>query len=94
MGGSYAAPATPGRPLITESGARASAAASWETGGFRARWALDKPFRMVARATGLEKRVAPRAMRRTFRDLARAAEVNDLVTRAIDGHATESMQKQ
>jgi hypothetical protein len=49
---------------------------------------------MVARATGLEKRVAPRAMRRTFRDLARAAEVNDLVTRAIDGHATESMQKQ
>jgi len=31
-------------------------------------------------------------MRRTFRDLARAAEVKDIVTRAISGHATETMQ--
>jgi hypothetical protein len=31
-------------------------------------------------------------MRRTFQDLARAAEVKDLVTRAISGHATETMQ--
>lgn len=30
-------------------------------------------------------------MRRTFQDLARAAQVNDLVTRAVSGHATEAM---
>jgi hypothetical protein len=31
-------------------------------------------------------------MRRTFQDLCRAAEVKDVVTRAISGHATEEMQ--
>ena len=31
-------------------------------------------------------------MRCTFQDLARAAEVKDIVTRAISGHATETMQ--
>ncbi len=32
-------------------------------------------------------------MRRTFQDLARAAEVKDIVTRAVSGHATETMQQ-
>jgi hypothetical protein len=32
-------------------------------------------------------------MRRTFQDLARAAEVSDVVTRAVSGHATEAMQR-
>lgn len=32
-------------------------------------------------------------MRRTFQDLAREANVRDVVTRAISGHATESMQR-
>jgi ATP phosphoribosyltransferase regulatory subunit HisZ len=32
-------------------------------------------------------------MRRTFQDSARAAEVRDVVTRAISGHATETMQQ-
>lgn len=32
-------------------------------------------------------------MRRTYQDLARAAEMKDLVTRAISGHATEQMQQ-
>jgi len=32
-------------------------------------------------------------MRRTFQDLAREAEVKDIVTRAISGHATEEMQR-
>jgi integrase len=41
---------------------------------------------------GLKKHVSPKAMRRTFQDLARAAEVKDIVTRAISGHATETMQ--
>lgn len=62
-------------------------------GGFLSRSALDKPFRAVAQAMGLEKRVTPRAMRRTFQDLARAAEVSDVVTRAVSGHATEAMQR-
>jgi len=32
-------------------------------------------------------------MRRTFQDLARQAQVKDIVTRAISGHATEQMQR-
>jgi hypothetical protein len=38
-------------------------------GGFRSRNVLDKPLRAAARAVGLEKRVTPRGMRRTFQDL-------------------------
>ena len=33
----------------------------------------------------------PKAMRRTFQDLARRAEVNSLVRRSICGHLTEEM---
>ncbi len=58
-----------------------------------ARSALDKPFAAVSKAMGLAKHVTPRAMRRTFQDLARAAEVSDVVTRAVSGHATEAMQR-
>ena len=63
-----------------------------EDGRFRTRSALKKPFVAVATAIGLKKHVSPKAMRRTFQDLARAAEVKDIVTRAISGHATETMQ--
>jgi hypothetical protein len=42
---------------------------------------------------GLKKRFTPRAMRPTFQDLARAAEVKDVVTRAVSGHATDAMQR-
>lgn len=62
------------------------------TGGFRSSTALDKVFRRVGREIGLAYRVTPRAMRRTFQDLARLAEVDAVVTRSISGHATESMQ--
>jgi hypothetical protein len=62
------------------------------TGGFHARSVLDKPFREVAKAAGIKKHITPKAMRRTFQDLARAAKVKDIVTRAISGHATEAMQ--
>lgn len=41
----------------------------------------------------LEKTITSRAMRRTFQDLARTADVKDIVTRAISGHATEGMQR-
>jgi integrase len=64
-----------------------------ETGGFRAASALKAPFEKTGGAIKLGKRVTPRSMRRTYQDLARAAEMKDLVTRAISGHATEQMQQ-
>lgn len=63
------------------------------SGGFRAPSVLDKPFRAVRKALGIRKRITPRAMRRTFQDLARTAEVNSVVTRSISGHQTEGMQE-
>jgi hypothetical protein len=63
-----------------------------EDGRLRSRSALKTSFAAVATAIGLKKQVTPKAMRRTFQDLARAAEVKDIVTRAISGHATETMQ--
>lgn len=62
-------------------------------GGFRAGSCLDVPFDRVAAAIGLPYPVTPRAMRRTFNDLAREAGVRDVVTRAISGHATATMQQ-
>jgi len=47
----------------------------------------------VKKEVKLDKKVTPRAMRRTFQDLARPAQVKDIVTRAISGHATEQMQR-
>ena len=64
-----------------------------ETGGFRSPSCLDKPFAAVGAALELKKRVTPRGMRRTFQDLARAAQVADIVTRSISGHQTEAMQR-
>jgi hypothetical protein len=65
--------------------------------GFMSPSALDKPFSEVSealkKAGELSKKITPRAMRRTFQDLARQAEVKDIVTRAISGHATEEMQR-
>lgn len=63
-----------------------------DTGGFRSASCLDKPFEEVVTSLKLKKHITPRAMRRTFQDLARAAEVKDVVTRAVSGHATEAMQ--
>jgi len=54
---------------------------------------LDKVFTDVATKLKLGYSVSPRAMRRTFQDLSRAAGVADIVTRAISGHATETMQR-
>ena len=47
----------------------------------------------VTKAIGLKKRITPRAMRRSFQDLCRTAEVKDVVARSICGHATEVMQR-
>jgi integrase len=62
-------------------------------GGFRAGTVLGKPFAAVSEEMGLGFVFTPRGMRRTFNDLARAAEVKDVVTRSISGHTTEAMQR-
>lgn len=62
-------------------------------GGFRAASVLNKPFKIVAEEIGLGKKFTQRGLRRTFQDLARTAQVSDLVTRSISGHATASMQR-
>jgi len=62
------------------------------TGGFRTQKVLNKPMAEVATELGIKKHLTQRALRRTFNDLARAAQVNDLVTRSISGHLTEKMQ--
>lgn len=61
-------------------------------GKFRSPSVLNKPLDEVALELGLSKHITQRALRRTFNDLARAASVNDLVTRSISGHLTERMQ--
>ena len=62
-------------------------------GKYRSPCVLNKPLDEVGLELGLTKRITQRALRRTFNDLARAAQVNDLVTRSISGHQTEQMQQ-
>lgn len=63
------------------------------TGGFRAGSVLDTPFAEVCAAINLPYRFTPRGMRRTYQDLARAADVHERChARAISGHATRAMQ--
>jgi hypothetical protein len=47
----------------------------------------------VGRAIGLSKRFTQRGLRRTFNDLARAAQVEGVVTKSISGHLTERMRE-
>jgi hypothetical protein len=62
------------------------------TGGFRSPSVLNKPFADIAEQIELGKKFTQRGLRRTFNDLARVAQVRDVVTRSISGHATERMQ--
>ena len=64
-----------------------------ETGGFRSNSALAKPFQTVAKAMGLTKQISPKAMRRSFQDAMREAQVANVVVRSISGHLTEQMQQ-
>jgi integrase len=61
-------------------------------GGPRSSSCLDKPFAVVSKEIGLPFSLTPRGMRRTFNDLARHAEVHDIVIRSITGHLTPEMQ--
>lgn len=62
-------------------------------GRWRSPTCLDKPIRRIARAAGITKHLSAKFMRRTFQDLGRAADVHDLVVRAISGHTTLQMQE-
>jgi integrase len=61
-------------------------------GGPRSPSCLDKPFVRVSREIGLPFELTPMGMRRTFNDLARQAQVHDIVIRSITGHLTPEMQ--
>ena len=63
-----------------------------EDGGFRSESSLKKAFEMCAGLIGMKKNITPRAMRRTFNDVARAAKVESLVTKSISGHLTDRMK--
>ena len=62
-------------------------------GGFRSPSCMDKAFSHLSTLLQLGYRVTPRGMRRTYQDLCRAANVADIVTRSISGHATPEMQR-
>jgi integrase len=63
-----------------------------EDGGFRTESSLKKAFEMCTSLIGVTKNITPRAMRRTFNDVARAAKVESLVTKSISGHLTDRMK--
>jgi integrase len=60
-------------------------------GGFRSPSVLNKPFADVAARVKLGKKFSQRGLRRTFNDLARYANVADIVKKSISGHVTDSM---
>jgi integrase len=60
-------------------------------GGFRTTNVLKKVFDDVCRVMDLKKKITARAMRRTFQDLAREANIDSFVQRSICGHSTEEM---
>ncbi len=64
-----------------------------EDGGLRTESCLTKAFNVVGQLVGLKKRFTPSGMRRTFNDLARAANVESIVTKSISGHQTDRMKE-
>ena len=62
-----------------------------ENGGLRSVSFLKKAFATLGTLVGLNKRVTPRGMRRTFNDLARAVNVEAIITKSISGHQTDGM---
>ncbi len=81
------------KQLLTREMERSELLFPSETGGFRSNSALAKPFRTIAKAMGLTKQISPKAMRRSFQDAMREAEVANVVVRSISGHLTDQMQQ-
>ena len=81
------------KQLITRQMERSELLFPSEVGGFRSNSALDKPFKAIAKAMDLKKQISPKAMRRSFQDAMREAQVANVVVRSISGHLTEQMQQ-
>ncbi|MGH7435465.1 MAG: tyrosine-type recombinase/integrase [Polyangiaceae bacterium] len=81
------------KQLVTREMERSELLFPSETGGFRSNSALAKPFRFIAKAMGLKKQISPKAMRRSFQDAMREAQVANVVVRSISGHLTDQMQQ-
>jgi integrase len=81
------------KQLVTRDMERSELLFPSETGGFRHNSVLGKPFRSIAKQMGLSKQISPKAMRRSFQDAMREAQVADVVVRSISGHLTEQMQQ-
>jgi integrase len=81
------------KQLITREMERSELLFPSEVGGFRHNSALAKPFRTIAKAMGIKKQISPKAMRRSFQDAMREAQVANVVVRSISGHLTEKMQQ-
>jgi len=62
-------------------------------GGLLSEHCLRKPFAKVGELMALGMHFTPRGLRRTFNDLARAAQVEALITKSISGHATDRMRE-
>jgi len=64
-----------------------------EDGRFRSVSFLKKAFATVGHLVGLNKKLTPKGMRRTFNDLMRLAKVEAIVTKSISGHQTDRMRE-
>ncbi len=53
---------------------------------------LDKPFRIIMAEMGLTRKLTPRAMRRTYQDLADEAQLRPVAAMAVSGHKTLRMK--
>ncbi len=80
------------KQLITREMERSELLFPSDVGTFRNNSTLAKPFRVLAGAMGLAKQISPKAMRRSFQDAMRDAQVANVVVRSISGHLTEQMQ--
>lgn len=63
-----------------------------EDGRLRGPSNLRKFFQAARAELGLNKKATGRALRRTFQDLTREAEVDAVITKAISGHAPDAMR--
>ena len=81
------------KQLITREMERSELLFPSEVGTFRHNSVLAKPFRAIAKAMGLKKQISPKAMRRSFQDAMREAQVANVVVRSISGHLAEQMQQ-
>ena len=61
------------------------------TGGYRQPAVLDKPMQRISTITGIKKKVTAQVMRRTFNNLLRQRGIDEMVLRAMTGHATKEM---